>query len=66
MSYIGNQVVKEALFRRGDIVQRNSGGPVMLIEDIEDESGEVVRCRWYEGKQRREGSFYVEGLQHSQ
>lgn len=53
-------------FQRGDIVQRNSGGPRMLVEEVEDAEGMMVRCRWYEDRKRREGSFFVDGIHHYQ
>lgn len=51
-------------FRRGDIVQRNSGGPRMMVEDIEDNAGTVIRCKWYEGGARQVDLFYVDALHH--
>jgi uncharacterized protein YodC (DUF2158 family) len=36
----------------------------MVVEEIEDENGERVRCRWYEGRRKREAIFYSEGLHH--
>lgn len=59
-------MVKTVSFRRGDIVQLNSGGQRMVVEEVEDERGERVRCRWYEDRRKREGIFYSEGLHHYQ
>lgn len=59
-------MVKVASFRRGDIVQLNSGEQRMVVEEVEDESGDRVRCRWYEDRRRREGVFFSEGLHHYQ
>jgi uncharacterized protein YodC (DUF2158 family) len=49
------------IFQRGDMVQRNTGGPRMMVEEIEN-PGTVIRCKWYEGRERCVGRFFVEGL----
>lgn len=59
-------MVNSVSFRRGDIVQLNSGGPRMIVEEIEDRAGSIIRCKWYEGRERHVERFYVDGLHHFQ
>lgn len=49
-------------FRRGDLVQLNSGGQKMVVEDVEDKAGSVLVCKWYEGRERHVKRFFVDGL----
>lgn len=51
-------------FLRGDLVQLKTGGPRMIVEEVEDGAGSAIRCKWYEDRQRRVDVFYVDGLQH--
>ena len=53
-------------FRRGDLVQLNSGGQRMMVDEVEDEAGSVLVCKWYEGHERHVRRFYVDALHHVQ
>ena len=59
-------MVNSMSFRRGDLVQLNSGGQQMMVEEIEDEAGSVLVCKWYEGRERHVRRFYVDALHHVQ
>jgi uncharacterized protein YodC (DUF2158 family) len=59
-------MVRSVSFRRGDVVQLNSGGPRMVVDAIEDEAGSVLVCKWYEGHERYVRRFFVDGLHHVQ
>lgn len=52
------------LFQRGDIVQLNSSGRRMVVEEVVDDAGTIIRCKWYEGRERYVDSFYVDGIRH--
>jgi uncharacterized protein YodC (DUF2158 family) len=53
-------------FRRGDVVELNSGGPRMIVDEIEDDAGSVLVCKWYEGREKQVRRFFVDGLRHAQ
>lgn len=35
----------------------------MMVEEVENSAGTVIRCKWYEGSERQVGRFFVEALQ---
>ncbi|MCS4505628.1 DUF2158 domain-containing protein [Arhodomonas aquaeolei] len=45
-------------FEVGDVVELNSGGEVMTVEEIDDG---YVSCVWFEGKQVQRATF-AEGM----
>ncbi|HSB96615.1 MAG TPA: DUF2158 domain-containing protein [Spongiibacteraceae bacterium] len=49
-----------ASFKVGDVVRLVSGGLWMTIEGFDDEAGDIVRCKWFEGKARHEQAFAKE------
>ena len=49
-------------YQPGDTVRLRSGGPLMTVL----ESGEPVRCAWFQGKENREGSFPAAALDHEE
>jgi uncharacterized protein YodC (DUF2158 family) len=57
-------MVNTISFRRGDLVQLNSGGPRMIVDEVEDEEGSVLVCKWYVGHVRHVERFFVGGLHH--
>lgn len=58
-------MVTAGSFRRGDLVQLNSGGQTMIVEEVEDNAGSVLVCKWYEGRERHVRRFFVDGLRHA-
>lgn len=59
-------MVNSVSFQRGDLVQLNSGGPRMVVDEVENEAGSVLVCKWYEGRERQVKRFFVDGLHHVQ
>ncbi len=53
-------------FRRGDIVQLNSSDRRMMVEEVEDDAGTILRCKWYEEGTRRVDRFFSGALHHYQ
>jgi len=47
-------------FKRGDVVQLKSGGPLMTVEHCEFE--DVVECTWFDDRQHRKGDKFHEYL----
>jgi uncharacterized protein YodC (DUF2158 family) len=47
-------------FKVGDVVRLISGGFWMTVEGFDDEAGNIVRCKWFEGKNRHEQPFAKE------
>jgi uncharacterized protein YodC (DUF2158 family) len=47
-------------FKVGDVVRVISGGLWMTVESFDDEAGNTVRCKWFEGKNRYEEVFAKE------
>ena len=41
-------------FQIGEVVQLNTGGPEMSVEDIQ---GNICICRWFINRQDKSGSF---------
>lgn len=50
-------------FKVGDVVRANVGGLWMTIEGFDDDAGDIVRCKWFEGKNRFEQPFPKESIQ---
>ena len=59
-------MLNSAPFQRGDIVQTNSGDQRMVVESIENDAGNIVVCKWYEGRVMRKDRFFTGGLHHFQ
>jgi len=52
-----------APYKVGDVVRLITGGLWMTIEGFDDEAGNIVRCKWFEGKNRHEQPFAKELIQ---
>ncbi|MGO0628681.1 YodC family protein [Pseudomonas sp. SAR267] len=52
---------KEALFKVGDLVRIKSGGPVMTVKTVFDQSNSFD-CQWFAGKKLEVGRFPSESL----
>jgi uncharacterized protein YodC (DUF2158 family) len=55
-------------FKKGDVVQLKSGSPQMTIDSVEEYgSGNTSNiraiCLWFDGGERKEGSFSLETLE---
>jgi uncharacterized protein YodC (DUF2158 family) len=47
-------------FKPGDLVELNSGGPVMTVN--ERQSGDEYYCQWFAGKKLDHGTFPLASL----
>lgn len=47
------------MFKMGDVVQLNSGGPLMTVSET---NGNDVHCRWFIGNEEKSSSFPSEML----
>jgi len=47
-------------WKRGDLVQLKSGGPVMTVQEAL--SGGNFRCQWFAGKKLESGVFPADSL----
>lgn len=36
----------------------------MVVEEVEDDVGTIIRCKWCEGRERYVDSFYADGIRH--
>jgi uncharacterized protein YodC (DUF2158 family) len=50
-------------YKVGDVVRLVSGGIWMTVEGFDDEAGNLIRCKWFEGKDRHEQVFAKELIQ---
>lgn len=52
-------MTKAEKFKTGDIVRLKSGGPDMTVQSYAAEilEGQVVHCRWFNGKKAESGAF---------
>lgn len=59
-------------FKKGDVVQLKSGGPLMTVADVGDYSDmgmgpkEGVKCDWFEKDQRRTELFDAATLKQAE
>jgi uncharacterized protein YodC (DUF2158 family) len=44
-------------FAVGDVVQLNSGGPTMTVQNVPDEPDSAMKCIWFSGDKVEEGHF---------
>jgi uncharacterized protein YodC (DUF2158 family) len=49
-------------FKIGDVVRLKSGGPDMVIQEIDEVNGTAV-CRWFDGKKDKREEFVLETLE---
>lgn len=50
-------MVDNLLFKIGDIVQLNSGGPEMTVHTVPVIGQNYYKCQWFAGKKLESGNF---------
>jgi len=50
-------------YKVGDVVRPITGGIWMTIEGFDDEAGDLIRCKWFDGKTRYEQVFAKDQIQ---